>query len=86
VTRYTVEFTSAAAKDVRILDGAVRMRVLRAIAGLSDEPRPAGVKKLVGADDAWRIRIGDYRAIYEIDDDIVTVIVFRVAHRREVYE
>lgn len=55
------------------------------MAGLSAEPRPAGVKKLVGEDNAWRIRIGDHRAIYEIHDDVVTVVVFRVAHRREVY-
>jgi mRNA interferase RelE/StbE len=84
VTRYSVELTSAAAKQVRKLDAAARARVLRALAGLADEPRPSGVKKLVGTDNAWRIRVGDYRVIYEIDDGIVVVVVFRVAHRRDV--
>jgi mRNA interferase RelE/StbE len=86
VTRYTVELTSAAAKQVRKLDASARARVLRALAGLADEPRPSGVKKLVGTDNAWRIRVGDYRVIYEIDDGIVVVVVFRVAHRRDVYD
>lgn len=82
---YRVEFTSTAAKQIRKLESGVRRRVEAALAGLSAEPRPAGVKKLVGEDNAWRIRIGDHRAIYEIHDDVVTVVVFRVAHRREVY-
>ena len=86
MTRYSVELTSAAAKRVRKLDAPARVRVLRALAGLADEPRPSGVKKLVGTDNAWRIRVGDYRVIYEIDDGIVVVVVFRVAHRRDVYD
>ena len=83
---YRVEFTTAAAKEVRKLDPQVRRRVLAAIAGLERDPRPAGVRKLTGFDDAWRIRIGDYRVLYEIVDERVLVTVFRVAHRREVYE
>jgi mRNA interferase RelE/StbE len=86
VSRYSVELTSAAAKQVRKLDGAARARVLRALAQLADEPRPSGVKKLVGTDNAWRIRVGDYRVIYEINDGVVVVVVFRVAHRRDVYD
>ena len=86
MSRYTVEFTSAAAKEIRKLDGVTRSRVVRAVAALADEPRPPGVKKLSGSDDAWRIRVGDYRVIYEIDDGSVTVVVFRAAHRRAVYE
>ena len=86
MTRYSVELTSAAAKQVRKLDAPARARVLRALAGLADEPRPSGVKKLVGTDNAWRIRVGDYRVIYEIDDGSVVVVVFRVAHRRDVYD
>ena len=86
MSRYAVEFTSAAAKEIRKLDGVTRSRVVRAVAALADEPRPPGVKKLSGSDDAWRIRFGDYRVIYEIDDGAVTVVVFRAAHRRAVYE
>jgi mRNA interferase RelE/StbE len=52
---------------------------------LEHDPRPPGCKKLRGRD-AWRIRIGDYRAIYEIDDGRLIVTVITVGHRREVYE
>ncbi|MET4581587.1 mRNA-degrading endonuclease RelE of RelBE toxin-antitoxin system [Conyzicola nivalis] len=48
------------------------------------DPRPSGCKKLVGEEDAWRIRIGDYRALYEILEDVLVVTVVHVAHRRDV--
>jgi mRNA interferase RelE/StbE len=53
---------------------------------LASVPRPPGCKKLVGGDKEWRIRIGDYRVVYEIDDAAKTVDVTRIAHRRDVYE
>lgn len=53
---------------------------------LASAPRPSGCKKLKGGDNEWRIRIGDYRVVYEIDDTAKTVDVTRIAHRREVYE
>jgi mRNA interferase RelE/StbE len=86
VTTYRVEFTSKAAKEIRKLDPPLRRRILTGIAALETEPRPSGVRKLAGFDNAWRIRIGDYRVLYEVRDDIVVVTVFRVAHRRAVYE
>jgi len=85
VTAWTVEFTTAAAREVRKLEPSVRRRVLAALAVLEEEARPAGARKLSGSSDAWRIRIGDHRALYEIQEDRVLVTVFRVAHRREVY-
>ena len=84
---YTVELTGAAARELRKL-GAPRpaLESLRAaIAGLAADPRPTGSIKLTGVD-AWRIRVGDYRVIYEIEDDKVLVTVVRVGHRREVYQ
>jgi len=54
--------------------------------GLATGPRPHGCKKLKGGANEWRIRIGDYRVIYEIDDAAKTVDVTRIAHRREVYQ
>ncbi|WP_262849454.1 type II toxin-antitoxin system RelE family toxin [Mumia quercus] len=85
MSRYRVELTGAAAKQIRRLDPAAQRRVLAALTRLEVDPRPAGVKKLTGFDDAWRIRIGDYRVLYEISDKTVLVTVFRVAHRREAY-
>ncbi|PII82410.1 plasmid stabilization protein [Leucobacter sp. OLJS4] len=82
---YAVEFTSAAAKQIRRLPRPARERLLDAIENLQADPRPPGAKKLVGEDLAWRIRTGDYRVIYEVADDRLLVTVVRAAHRREVY-
>ena len=59
-------------------------RIVEALQKLGDQPRPAGAKKLRGRE-AWRIRIGDYRVIYEIDDAQRLVLVISVGHRRDVY-
>jgi len=61
-----------------------RSRVNTAIDGLALEPRPAGVVRLAGSDD-YRIRVGDYRIVYAVDDGDRVVIIARIAHRREVY-
>ena len=53
--------------------------------GLAKEPRPKGVKKLSGADDLYRIRVGDYRVVYQIRDDRLIVLVVRIGHRKDVY-
>jgi mRNA interferase RelE/StbE len=63
----------------------VRERVLRAAYALADDPRPPGVRKMRGADRQYRIRVGDYRVIYEIHDDVLLVLVIEVGNRREVY-
>ncbi len=83
---YRVEFTSAAARQVRKLPRPARDRVLDAIEDLGEDPRPHGAKKLVGERTAWRIRIGDYRVLYDVFDSELTVSVVRAAHRREVYD
>ena len=83
---YSVDFTTAAARQVRKLPRPARDRILDAIEDLGEDPRPHGAKKLVGESTAWRIRIGDYRVIYDVLDDVLTVTVVRAAHRREVYD
>lgn len=82
---YRVEFTTAAARQVRKLPPPMRRRILEAIEGLEEEPRPHGAKKLVGEKVAWRLRVGDYRVIYEVIDAHLLVTVVRAAHRREAY-
>ncbi|MGH3802467.1 MAG: type II toxin-antitoxin system RelE family toxin [Pseudonocardiaceae bacterium] len=83
--RYTVEFERCAKKNLDRLKGPIRARVLRKVAALADDPRPPGATRLVGADDLWRIRVGDYRVVYAIEDDRLVVIVVRVAGRGKVY-
>jgi mRNA interferase RelE/StbE len=83
--RYTVEFERSARKDLNRLDQQVRVRILRKITALTDDPRPPGVVRLSGMQDIWRVRVGDYRVIYEIKDDRLVVIIVRVAGRGSVY-
>jgi mRNA interferase RelE/StbE len=68
----------------RRLNGSTRERIAAAIDAFSKEPRPFGVTKLAGHDD-FRIRLGDYRIVYAVDDANRVVLVARIAHRREVY-
>ena len=82
---YEIEFTAEAARQVRKLPRPARDRVLDAIEDLADDPHQFGSQKLVDGQSAWRIRVGDYRVIYEIDDGELLVTVIRAAHRREVY-
>ncbi len=72
-------------KALRDLDATARRRVLAALVKLEEDPRHAGAKKLHGAGYLWRVRVGDLRAVYHVDDDASLVLVLRIAHRREVY-
>lgn len=82
---YVIQISSSAAKDFKKLERSIQRRVQNAIESLKSEPRPHGVKKLKGADNLWRVRIGDYRVVYSIEDEQVLVLVIRIRHRRDVY-
>ncbi|MFV2197378.1 type II toxin-antitoxin system RelE family toxin [Nocardiopsis sp. LOL_012] len=81
---YTVDIKSSARKEIRRLDGPVRQRIIKAIEGLAGDPRPDGCKKLK-AKDGYRIRVGDYRVVYTVDDSRITVVVVKVGARGDVY-
>ena len=83
--RYSIGFRRSAEKELGNLDGRIRARILRTITTLGNDPRPPGVKALVGEAGLWRIRVGDYRVVYEINDTELIVLVVRVAHRSDVY-
>ncbi len=83
---YAVEIKPSARKELEALPDHVLSRVVRKIQYLGDNPRPAGCKKLKGYKDLWRIRVGDWRVVYIIDDAVRIVSITRIAHRREVYE
>ena len=82
---HEVVLERGAEKDLNRLTPAVFQRVITAIRGLKTSTRPAGSKKLTGPPGGWRLRAGDYRIIYEIDDRAKCVRILRVRHRREVY-
>ncbi len=81
---FSVEIYRSAQKQLARIERLAAQRIVDAIRGLASNPRPANVKKLVGRP-AWRIRVGDYRVIYEIHDQRLVVLVIDVGHRREVY-
>jgi len=83
---YEVKFTKGARKMFRKLSQEVQERIQTKIDELAIEPRPNGVKKLKGEENAYRIRVGDYRVIYEIFDDVLLVSVVEVGHRSNVYK
>lgn len=70
---------------MRKLPRDMLVRIDRAVLALADNPRPPGAKMLRGSTDLYRIRVGDHRIIYSVEDRIVTVCVVRVRHRREAY-
>ena len=82
---YTVLLRPAAGRDLKKLSADLHSRVVDVLFSLEQNPRPLGISKLTGSVNLWRIRLGDYRILFEIDDTTKTVLVLRIAHRRDVY-
>ena len=82
---YRVLLERAAEKDLSRLSAENHDRVVAAIRSLADNPRPPGSRKLTGSKDDWRVRVGDYRVLYEIADTIRIVRINRVRHRSDAY-
>jgi mRNA interferase RelE/StbE len=83
---YSISINPSALKELGKLPKVIAKKAEKAIDALSEEPRPIGVKKLKGTDEhLYRIRIGDYRIIYSIEDEIKIVDVLKVGHRKEIY-
>lgn len=82
---YEITLTHAAERSLRKLAAKARTRVAAAIELLQHNPRPPAAKQLVGGSGVYRIRTGDYRIIYEVNDGALVILVLRVGHRREIY-
>lgn len=82
---YRVVLRRSAARELGALPQPVRSRVTRIISGLATNPRPPGAKLLNSADRGWRVRVGDYRILYRIDEEIILVVVVRIRHRSKAY-
>ncbi len=82
---YKVFFRPSADRALKKLSQDVQRRIVGEVATLAYDPRPAGVAKLAGYENLWRIRIGNYRVVYEIHDNRLVVLVLRVVHRKDAY-
>jgi mRNA interferase RelE/StbE len=81
---YTVEFRPRAAKQLKALPKGVRKTIAQVVDALAEKPRPSGSVQLKGTD-LMRVRVRDYRVIYELRDDVLLVLVVRIGHRRDIY-
>ncbi len=82
---YHIEIKSKALKELESIPRKVQKRILNTIDSLRVNPRPHGSIKLHGTTNRWRIRIGDYRILYTVDDVTEQVFIFRTLHRKDVY-
>ena len=85
MAQYSIQILPSAERDLAALGKPLRRRVAARIDALAANPRPSGVKKLQGSADTWRLRVGDYRVLYEIRDRQLLVLVVKIGHRREIY-
>lgn len=83
--RFRLVFKKSVAKDLRVIPKKDVSRILRCFDAMAENPRGAGCEKLSGQD-RYRIRQGSYRIVYEIQDDVLVVVVVKVAHRSQVYK
>ena len=84
--RYFVSLSLRARRETRRLDRQILARIAKAIDNLVENPRPSGCLKVKNKENLWRIRVGDWRIGYEIDDAARTVTIITVGHRREFYD
>ena len=85
MANYGITFARSARRELETLDASIVRRVISRIEGLAQDPRPPGSRKLQGEQNLWRIRIGDYRVIYSVDNRQRIVDIVRIRHRREAY-
>ena len=83
--QYEITYAQSALKALRRLDRGIVRRILTAIDALASDPRPHGCTQLKGGNGEMRIRVGDYRVIYDVNDGEVVILVLAIGHRREVY-
>ena len=82
---YRVEITRSAARELENLGPRLGRRILGPIEGLASNPRPRQSRKLTGSENSYRLRVGRYRILYQVDDSNRLITVFAVGHRREIY-
>lgn len=82
---YQIEFSKRAEKQFEALAQQIQNRLQPQIDALAHDPRPSGIKKLEGIENQYRLRVGDYRIVYEIQDTSLLIILVRIGHRSDIY-
>ncbi|MFP4013943.1 MAG: type II toxin-antitoxin system RelE family toxin [Chitinispirillaceae bacterium] len=82
---YRIEWKTSAIKDLKQIDRVVIPKIVKAVESLASDPFPSGFKKIQGAGKAYRTRVGKYRIVYQVEDDLLCILVVRVGHRKDVY-
>ena len=85
MAEYIIELKRTAARELEELDSRLGSRILAAIETLGSQPRPRQSRKLVGSENSYRLRVGQYRVLYQIDDEEKMISLAAIVHRREVY-
>jgi mRNA interferase RelE/StbE len=85
MTSYKIEWKQSAKKELKKLDRQIIPRILQAVESLADNPYSSGSKKLIGSKSNYRLRVGDYRIVYNIQSSILTIEIIKVGHRRDIY-
>jgi len=83
---YKLSITRRAEKEIRQLDRQTKNRIVEAINALANQPRPAGCRKVLSEEGVWRIRVGDWRIGYLVDDKEDAITIIRIANRKEFYD
>jgi mRNA interferase RelE/StbE len=84
--RWNVEIERKAQKALKKIPDPYKSNIIQAIEGLTNEARPSGCTKLKGASDLWRVRVNDYRIVYQIKDEQLLILIIRIGHRKDIYE
>ena len=82
---YEIQWKHSAEKELRGIDKQFISRILEAVNSLSDDPFPSQHRKLQGSESSYRIRIGDYRVIYQTDIENKIIVIYHVRHRKDIY-
>jgi mRNA interferase RelE/StbE len=83
--KYQIKILSKARRSIKKLPKSIQNELKNTIRSLAENPRPLGVKKLAGNYNLYRVRLGDYRVIYEIQDEVLLIIIVLAGHRKEIY-
>jgi len=86
MSTYNIEWKNSATKELTSIPKEYSAKIFNDITELKENPRPDGCRKLTGSDNLYRIKINQYRVVYSIDDDVLTILIIRIAHRKDVYK